>query len=109
MRILLCGALPNFSIYCDNRRAFGAKREKYVICAVKLTKTRAKHLSNATKSVIIFESLIGRTYGTITAKLKSGTDIRGRAIASEGKPAVLTEQAVSDIGGARLRFGYRGA
>ena len=33
-------------------------------------------------------------------KLKSGTDIRGRAIASEGKPAVLTEQAVSDIASA---------
>lgn len=35
-------------------------------------------------------------------KLKSGTDIRGRAIASEGKPAVLTEQAVKDIAGAFL-------
>ena len=33
-------------------------------------------------------------------KLKSGTDIRGRAIASEGKPAVLTEQAVADIASA---------
>lgn len=33
-------------------------------------------------------------------KLKSGTDIRGRAIASEDKPAVLTEQAVRDIAGA---------
>lgn len=29
--------------------------------------------------------------------LKSGTDIRGRAIASEGKPVVLTEQAVRDL------------
>lgn len=29
--------------------------------------------------------------------LKSGTDIRGRAIASEDKPAVLTEQAVADL------------
>ncbi len=32
--------------------------------------------------------------------LKSGTDIRGRAIASEGKPAVLTEKAVKDIAAA---------
>ena len=29
--------------------------------------------------------------------LKSGTDIRGRAIASEGKPAVLTEKAVKAL------------
>lgn len=33
-------------------------------------------------------------------KLKSGTDIRGVAIASEGKPATLTEKAVSDLAGA---------
>lgn len=33
-------------------------------------------------------------------KLKSGTDIRGRAIESEGKPAVLTEQAVADFASA---------
>ncbi len=32
--------------------------------------------------------------------LKSGTDIRGVAIASEGKPALLTEQAVADLAGA---------
>ncbi|MCX4313505.1 MAG: phosphomannomutase/phosphoglucomutase [Clostridia bacterium] len=33
-------------------------------------------------------------------KLKSGTDIRGVAIASEEKPALLTEQAVADFAGA---------
>lgn len=32
--------------------------------------------------------------------LKSGTDIRGRAIASDGKDAPLTEQAVRDLGSA---------
>ncbi|MBD5131454.1 MAG: phosphomannomutase/phosphoglucomutase [Clostridiales bacterium] len=32
--------------------------------------------------------------------LKSGTDIRGRAIATDGKPAVLTEKAVADIAAA---------
>ncbi|MDE6293116.1 MAG: phosphomannomutase/phosphoglucomutase, partial [Clostridiales bacterium] len=32
--------------------------------------------------------------------LKSGTDIRGRAIASEGKDAPLTEQAVRDLAAA---------
>lgn len=32
--------------------------------------------------------------------LKSGTDIRGRAIASDGKPAVLTERAVRDLAAA---------
>jgi len=33
-------------------------------------------------------------------KLKSGTDIRGRAIADENAPVVLTEQAVSDLASA---------
>ena len=31
------------------------------------------------------------------ANLKSGTDIRGRAIESDGKPAILTEEAVVDL------------
>ena len=30
-------------------------------------------------------------------KLKSGTDIRGRAIASDTAPAILTEKAVVDL------------
>ncbi len=32
--------------------------------------------------------------------LKSGTDIRGRAIASESAPAVLTDEAVKDLAAA---------
>ena len=34
------------------------------------------------------------------SKLKSGTDIRGRAIESEGKPAILTDKAVADLAAA---------
>lgn len=34
------------------------------------------------------------------SKLKSGTDIRGRAIASDDKPVVLTEKAVADLASA---------
>lgn len=44
--------------------------------------------------------LVTRYYGggmNNYRNLKSGTDIRGRAVASEDKPAVLTEQAVADF------------